>query len=137
MWEICVVDTSSGTGVLAIVRLFGRLLDSQPYSRAFQTSELVGIDDRIKFPRLVESLSRRAAARRSRWGPNAGATTGGSSDRNHGRCSGRPATPAVHTTRGTGTSRREPRMDSVDRRLLDVLRADGRASYAELARSVG
>jgi Lrp/AsnC family leucine-responsive transcriptional regulator len=28
-------------------------------------------------------------------------------------------------------------MDAVDRRLLDVLRADGRASYAELARSVG
>ncbi len=28
-------------------------------------------------------------------------------------------------------------MDAVDRQLLDVLRADGRASYAELARSVG
>ncbi|MGI8416069.1 MAG: Lrp/AsnC family transcriptional regulator [Nakamurella sp.] len=28
-------------------------------------------------------------------------------------------------------------MDSVDRRLIDALRADGRASYAELARSVG
>ena len=28
-------------------------------------------------------------------------------------------------------------MDAVDRRLLDVLRTDGRASYAELARSVG
>lgn len=28
-------------------------------------------------------------------------------------------------------------MDSVDRRLLDALRADGRASYAELARTVG
>ena len=28
-------------------------------------------------------------------------------------------------------------MDAVDRRLLDVLRADGRASYAELARTVG
>lgn len=28
-------------------------------------------------------------------------------------------------------------MDAVDRRLIDALRADGRASYAELARSVG
>jgi Lrp/AsnC family transcriptional regulator, leucine-responsive regulatory protein len=28
-------------------------------------------------------------------------------------------------------------MDAVDRQLLDVLRADGRASYAQLARSVG
>lgn len=28
-------------------------------------------------------------------------------------------------------------MDAVDRRLIDALRADGRASYAELARTVG
>ncbi|HYN72667.1 MAG TPA: AsnC family transcriptional regulator, partial [Nakamurella sp.] len=28
-------------------------------------------------------------------------------------------------------------MDAVDRRLVDALRADGRASYAELARLVG
>lgn len=28
-------------------------------------------------------------------------------------------------------------MDSVDRRIIDALRADGRASYAELARTVG
>jgi Lrp/AsnC family leucine-responsive transcriptional regulator len=28
-------------------------------------------------------------------------------------------------------------MDAVDRRLVDALRADGRASYAELARTVG
>lgn len=29
------------------------------------------------------------------------------------------------------------RMDAVDRRLIDALRKDGRASYAELARTVG
>lgn len=28
-------------------------------------------------------------------------------------------------------------MDAVDRHLIDALRADGRASYAELARLVG
>jgi Lrp/AsnC family leucine-responsive transcriptional regulator len=45
-------------------------------------------------------------------------------------------------TRGSGRSRRgekrtESAIDAVDRRLIELLRANGRASYAELARQVG
>ncbi|MGY1782322.1 Lrp/AsnC family transcriptional regulator [Geodermatophilus sp. SYSU D01036] len=46
-------------------------------------------------------------------------------------------------TRGSGprprphTTRTEPPIDAVDRQLIDLLRANGRASIAELARQVG
>ncbi len=54
--------------------------------------------------------------------------------------------PLVHAKRtsaailgaGRTTSlRTEPVIDTVDQRLIDLLRANGRASYAELARKVG
>ena len=43
-------------------------------------------------------------------------------------CDGAPAVP---------TRRTETPIDAVDRQLIDLLRANGRASYAELARQVG
>jgi Lrp/AsnC family transcriptional regulator, leucine-responsive regulatory protein len=45
----------------------------------------------------------------------------------HAHPGGAPARPA----------RRETLIDAVDRQLIDLLRANGRASYAELARQVG
>ena len=45
----------------------------------------------------------------------------------HANPGGAPARPA----------RRETLIDAVDRQLIDLLRANGRASYAELARQVG
>jgi Lrp/AsnC family leucine-responsive transcriptional regulator len=38
---------------------------------------------------------------------------------------------------GTARTRTESPIDAVDRQLIDLLRANGRASYAELARAVG